>query len=161
MSDITSLQTNPGPAATAVERYVFRETSSEAELEALLRFRYENFRASRLGSLIPENNDGMDLDRYDINAHHFALFAALADGAATLVGYARFVGETPGPLADAVVHLAKRYPDVTRRTSMVPGMPLPCLEDFPEANSETRSGVVRTITSSGPGRCLHRGPTFY
>jgi hypothetical protein len=81
----------------------FRAVGNSAELEALMRLRYETFIDSPVQAFVCPNGSGIDIDRFDINAHHVGLFRGDIG-----IGYARLITLTTGPQASLVSEVASR-----------------------------------------------------
>ena len=71
--------------------YYFREVRNKEELYQLLKIRYKAYRNSRNACLCPENNAGIDIDKYDFHAKHFGLFEQHNNTITKPIGYLRII----------------------------------------------------------------------
>jgi hypothetical protein len=112
--------------------YVYRQPESIEELKQLLLLRYTVCRQSRIEKFIVENDAGIDLDCYDVNAYHFGLFEHV-EKVSRPVGYVRMITDHKGPLANHIRSIASEVTILEKRTSDVPTSPFPLLTCSPDA----------------------------
>jgi hypothetical protein len=102
---------------------LFRPARSEAELEKLLRLRYHVYSDHPIMSrFLTRNELGIDMDAYDVNAHHLGLFSE--DGP---IGSARLVTLSRGPQADWIESIGRRHDELLAPSFASPDAPLPAM----------------------------------
>ncbi len=111
-------------------RYEFREIHSPQELEQAFRLRYRVYRASEVRHFIAENPHELDLDAYDIRAHHYGLFHC-DNGRQELVGCVRVVTDHETATASAVRLIAESYEHFYHVATEAPREVFPMLEYVP------------------------------
>ncbi len=110
--------------------YEFREIHSPQELEQAFRLRYRVYRASEVRHFIAENPHELDLDAYDIRAHHYGLFNC-DYGGQELVGCVRVVTDHETATASAVRLIAESYEYFHHVAAEAPREVFPMLEYVP------------------------------
>jgi len=89
--------------------YVVRKPHNVDELEALLKLRYQVFRQSDLAKYVPENALGIDVDKWDDQAHHLGLWSEDIYGVKA-VGYLRVIGKAKTEEAHLLNLLVEKHP---------------------------------------------------
>lgn len=115
---------------------VFRPAESEAELESLLRLRYRVFEGGDVRAFLTPNEFGIDLDSYDINAHHVGLFRDDVP-----IGYARLITKMSGPQREWIESIVRRYPGLRTSWSEETTAPFPVLS-YAGDIGETREWIL-------------------
>ncbi len=110
--------------------YEFREILSPQELEQAFRLRYRVYRASDVKHFIKENPHELDLDAYDIRAHHYGLFNC-DNGNQELVGCVRVVTDHETATASAVRLIAENHEHFNHIGHQTPPEIFPMLEYVP------------------------------
>lgn len=126
--------------------YTFREATSKDELLALLRLRYDTYRNSRLAGFVPENAQGLDLDKYDPWARHFGLYLRNEP-----VGYIRVVQEERGPAWGTICDIACTEAARPDLDGTKPNVPFPLMNYFPD--KEAVSNCYKTEYKNGNKGC--------
>lgn len=98
---------------TTTRQYEFREVTDPAELEQVFRLRYRVFRACDLRHLVRENDCKIDVDAYDLRAHHYGLFHRTSKGCA-VVGCVRVVTDHETSAAPLIRKIVQIYGDLER-----------------------------------------------
>lgn len=129
-----------------VIRYEFREPAGPTELIDLLRLRYRVYRSGRMSRFVPENDQGIDLDSWDIRGRHFGLFQKDA-GVSRPLGYMRVVEGRVLAERDDVQRIAALCPELRERLHTPPPTPYPLMSYVPD--SEPLSVVVRGLARQG------------
>lgn len=110
--------------------FSFRQARNLDELEQLFRLRFTVFKNAH-PSFVPDNLHGLELDAYDIRAHHFGLFREV-NGAATPIGYLRVSGNNCPEKANWVLQIAARH-QLSNALTICPVVPLPMMKYFSSA----------------------------
>ncbi len=111
---------------------VIKEVRTEAEIESLMRKRYQIYRQSVLREFCPPTPDEINLDGWDLQAHHFGLFLE-SGGGLELVGNLRVVRDSLVPWHEAIRRIAERHPGFLERLSIPEGACFPLLSYWPDA----------------------------
>ncbi len=106
--------------------YVFRAANSVSELKSLLQLRYRGYLESKCASLMHQNDHGLDLDGYDMQARHFGLFECNGRSQRP-IGYIRFAQDTVSPQLKEIWQLSMAYPDLVNQLEYNPDKPYPVL----------------------------------
>jgi N-acyl-L-homoserine lactone synthetase len=102
---------------------MFRPARSEAELEELLRLRYDVYSAHHIMSrFLTPNELGIDMDAYDVNAHHLGLFRENSP-----IGCARLIALACGPQAEWIQSIGRRHGGLLAWPFESPEAPLPAM----------------------------------
>lgn len=142
-------------------RFVFREVRTPDELQQSLKLRYFVY-ARDLGVKMLQSLDhpsGMDVDAYDLRAHHYVLLVMKPDGSERVGGTLRIVRNEPGPMERTLRGIAAEHPSVIERLLACPKTPLPMLSYLAQASAV--EPIYRRFVDLGeaiaePGRlCLH------
>ncbi len=114
--------------------FVFREAKNTDELEALLRLRYQVYQDCRMKVFFSKNNNGIDLDCYDLKARHFGLFK---DGKQP-IGYMRVVEDEDSPMKKEVLYLASKFPYIAEAIQTPSEYPFPLMNYSAKANQSVQ-----------------------
>src|ERR1700712_5363219 len=111
------------------KQYILKEISSETELENFLRLRYQGFCKSASSLFIAKNNNAIDVNYYDKNSKHYAIYA-MQDNKTEPVGYFRIVLEEPTIANEWVKNISLRA-GLSDLTEHKPPSIFPCLGNYP------------------------------
>lgn len=111
--------------------FVFRESSTEAELMTLLKLRYRVYCATDLKAFIHENEQQLDVDAYDMQSRHFGLFKNDTIPVGCLRMVEDHVNSKSGNLQSCLHDLLR----ASQMVSQADLPPLPLLAYFPEAEA--------------------------
>lgn len=86
------------------KKYTFREITEKEELEELFKMRYEIYSECKLNGFVKKNKYKIDIDYYDINSRHYALFYNNS-----IVGCLRVVLPKDIIFQDRVLEIGRKY----------------------------------------------------
>lgn len=105
--------------------YIFRPPYTKDELKSLLALRYRVFRETKGDFVFKENPYELDLDVYDLRAHHFGLFKCIGDRQ-ICVGHMRLVvSDRETFIAPIVREIADETPELSPNWDAPPQYCLP------------------------------------
>ena len=133
-------------ASASNARYVVRGPRSLDELEALLKLRYQVFRQSDLAKYVPENAIGIDVDKWDEQAHHLGLWSEDIYGVKA-IGYLRVIGEIKTETAPMIKLLGEKHPSLQSKLADPNKCAIRFLEVFNE--SEPVKTWFKSLVSNG------------
>jgi N-acyl-L-homoserine lactone synthetase len=87
--------------------YEFREITDQIELESAFRLRYDVFTDCRCKSLVKENIHRLDVDMFDLHAHHYGIFHN-----SEMIAYIRVVESRHNYTNQTAVAVQDKYPDI-------------------------------------------------
>jgi predicted GNAT family N-acyltransferase len=122
---------------------IFREITAIEELRIAFRLRYQVYNESKNKSFIRLNEQGIDIDSFDLNAKHYAIFRAQE-----LVGYIRVIfpkKRYKNPLADSII---KEF-DILMPQAPKEDYPFLSYENVPESHFEFK----KTLEDNGDVIC--------
>lgn len=152
---------------SAQPNFVVRLAKTAAELEAILKVRYEVLRVD-FSMYTPENSIGIDIDQWDTQAYHLGLWK-IADGREEPVGYMRVIQTSPTAAQEEVFKIVKIFPSLenqSKRTSKNPIRFLEIFQNYKEARIKydgfpnekimegSRLAVKKEYRKLNPGRFL-------
>lgn len=114
------------------EKLIFRKPRGKAELLKLLELRYQIYRSSKLKGFCPKNDFEIDLDNWDMFAHHFGIFQ-VSNNQTKPVGYIRYIQEDLTEQAPCILSIAlSKSKDYAKKIVKFPPSTFPSELYFPD-----------------------------
>lgn len=136
--------------------YVFRELSTDHDIAAALRLRYEVYSATAsVRQVLPTSpEERMDVDPYDAVSRQFGLMAC-SPRSETVIGALRVAGDEPAPALKALERVLAGVPSLIGRLHTARRVPLPLMTYLVDSDAVGR--IVDEIDARGervvePGR---------